>query len=148
MATKTTTTAVVLTVALLVVATSQVAEGQSTDCVSKLVQCAQYLNTTGTPGSDCCTAIKSVVETELDCLCKIYNQPGGLSAFGIDVNQALALPKRCGLPNDVSTCKAFAPGSSIVPPPPGAPDKGNAVDRISWIGMPALLLVSSTIFLS
>ncbi|XP_073047840.1 non-specific lipid transfer protein GPI-anchored 7 isoform X2 [Primulina eburnea] len=148
MATKTTTVAVVLTVALLVVATSRVAEGQSTDCVSKLVQCAQYLNTTGPPGSECCTAIKSVVENELDCLCKIYNQPGGLSAFGIDVNQALALPKRCGLPNDVSTCKAFAPGSSIVPPPPGAPDKGNAVARISWIGMPALLLVSATIFLS
>ncbi|XP_073053975.1 non-specific lipid transfer protein GPI-anchored 7-like [Primulina eburnea] len=141
MARTTTTIAIVLAVALLAVATSRVAEGQSTDCVSNLLPCGRYLNTTTTPGADCCAAIKLVVTTQLDCLCKLYNQPGGLGAFGIDPQQALALPKRCNLPNDVSVCNASAPGSSAVPPP------GNGVDRISWIGMPALLLVLATMFL-
>lgn len=115
MARTTTTMAVVLAVALLVVATSRVAEGQSTDCVSKLVPCAQYLNTTTTPGVDCCDAIKSVVTTELDCLCKIYNQPGGLGAYGINPQQALALPKRCNLPNDISACNGTSPVLNLPP---------------------------------
>ncbi|XP_073145908.1 non-specific lipid transfer protein GPI-anchored 7 [Henckelia pumila] len=142
------TSTMVLAVVLVVVSASRVAEGQSTDCVSKLALCGQYLNSTTTPGADCCDAMKTVVTTQLDCLCKIYNQPGGLRALGIDPQQALALPKRCNLPNDVTACNALAPGASAVPPP-GTPDKKNGVDRISWTGMPALLLlmVSATMFL-
>ncbi|KAK4400347.1 hypothetical protein Sango_1140800 [Sesamum angolense] len=136
------TIAAVLTVALLVAATG-VAEAQ-TDCVSKLVPCADYLNSTN-PSATCCNAIKEVVTTQLDCLCRLYNNPALLG--GINITQALLLPKYCNLPGDVSACNALAPHPSSVPPPavPGG-GGGNAAGRISWMGMPALLLLSALSF--
>ncbi|KAK6118986.1 hypothetical protein DH2020_047272 [Rehmannia glutinosa] len=93
------TIAAVLTVALLVSVT-RVAEGQS-DCAANLVPCAAYLNSTD-PSDECCTAIRQVVTTQLDCICRLYQTPGALP--GINITQALLLPKHCNISNDVSAC--------------------------------------------
>ncbi|KAG8382387.1 hypothetical protein BUALT_Bualt05G0072100 [Buddleja alternifolia] len=136
--------AAVLTVAVLV-ASTRVAEGQS-DCASQLVPCAEYLNSTN-PSAICCNAIRQVVTTQLDCLCRLYNNPALLA--GINITQALELPKHCNISSDTSPCNALAPGSSSVPPPalPGGGNGGNAAGRLSWIGMPTLVLLSAFTFL-
>lgn len=133
----------VLTVALVVCA-ARVAEGQSSDCASKLVPCAAYLNSTN-PSAECCDAMKTVVTTQLPCLCGLINNPAALA--GINLTQALELPKYCNLPSDTSACNAPAPGSSSLPPPatPGG-NGANAAGTISWMGMPALLLASAFTF--
>ncbi|PIN12718.1 hypothetical protein CDL12_14678 [Handroanthus impetiginosus] len=119
-----------LTVALLVAAANLV-EGQS-DCIAKLVPCAEYLNSTN-PAPTCCNAIREVVSApnELECLCRIYRNPRSVGS--INMTQALMLPRHCNISSDVSTCKAV----------PGGGNNGNAAGRISWTGMPAFLLVSA-----
>ncbi|KAL2455672.1 Bifunctional inhibitor/lipid-transfer protein/seed storage 2S albumin superfamily protein [Forsythia ovata] len=131
-------TTAALMVMVLVIATGMV-EGQS-DCVSKLVDCANDLNSTK-PSDKCCKAIKEVVSTQLPCLCNLYNSPGLLG--GINMTQALELPKHCGLPNDTNACKASSPTSSKVPPPgvPGGKDKNGVSKSISSMGIPSLVLV-------
>ncbi|CAN1834284.1 Non-specific lipid transfer protein GPI-anchored 7 [Linum perenne] len=86
--------------ALLLLATITVTEAQGTanfpSCASKLVPCA--------PPATCCDPIKEAVKTELPCLCNLYNTPGLLNSFGINVTQAIGLTKRCGISADISNC--------------------------------------------
>ncbi|EYU40261.1 hypothetical protein MIMGU_mgv11b0165481mg, partial [Erythranthe guttata] len=101
---------------VVLAASSRVAEGQA-DCASKLVPCAAYLNST-TPSAECCSSIKEVVTTQLECLCRLYANPGLLP--GINMTQALMIPKYCNLSTDTNACKtALSPRSS--PPAPPAP---------------------------
>ncbi|CAI0541281.1 unnamed protein product [Linum tenue] len=65
-------------------------------CASKLIPC--------TPPASCCDPIKEAVRTELPCLCNLYNTPGLLASFGINVTQAVALTTRCGISADTSSC--------------------------------------------
>ncbi|KAL8498390.1 hypothetical protein ACS0TY_021637 [Phlomoides rotata] len=138
-----TTIVAVLTVALLV-ATTRLAEGQA-DCASKLVPCAEYLNSTK-PSAECCNAMKEVVTTQLSCLCGLIKNPSLLG--GINMTQALELPKYCNIPGDTSACNAALAPTSSNPPPavPGGSGGTNAGRRISWMGMPAVLLVSALTF--
>lgn len=96
------TIAAVMAVALLFAAGGRPAEGQS-DCAAKLVPCAEYLNSTN-PSSECCDAMKTVVTTQLPCLCGLLKNP---TALGVNLTQALELPKYCNLPSDTSACKGM-----------------------------------------
>ncbi|PHT92632.1 hypothetical protein T459_00514 [Capsicum annuum] len=60
----------------------------------------------------CCDPLREAVTKDLDCLCKLYENPTLLPSLGINVTQAIGLPKYCDIPGDVSACKAAAPGSS------------------------------------
>ncbi|EYU24773.1 hypothetical protein ABFS82_05G083200 [Erythranthe guttata] len=141
--------AAALTVLVVVLAaSSRVAEGQQ-DCASKLVPCAAYLNST-TPSAECCSSIKEVVTTQLECLCRLYANPGLLP--GINMTQALMIPKYCNLSTDTNACKtALSPRSSPPAPPapgvPGAKDNKNDAGSISWVGIPAFVLASALTFL-
>ncbi|XP_012852554.1 PREDICTED: non-specific lipid-transfer protein 1-like isoform X2 [Erythranthe guttata] len=138
--------AAALTVLVVVLAaSSRVAEGQQ-DCASKLVPCAAYLNST-TPSAECCSSIKEVVTTQLECLCRLYANPGLLP--GINMTQALMIPKYCNLSTDTNACKtALSPRSSPpAPPAPGAKDNKNDAGSISWVGIPAFVLASALTFL-
>lgn len=92
----------VLTVALLVT-TTRFAEAQA-DCASKLVPCAAYLNSTK-PSKDCCDSMKEVVTNQLTCLCGLLKNPSLLG--GINMTQALELPKHCNIPGDTSACNGM-----------------------------------------
>ncbi|KAF8412397.1 hypothetical protein HHK36_000360 [Tetracentron sinense] len=87
------------------VGTLAAVEGQSStpSCAMALVPCADYLNSTNPPES-CCKPLKQTVETQLECLCNLYNNPGLFASLRINITQALALPKYCGVSGNLSAC--------------------------------------------
>ncbi|KAF9617163.1 hypothetical protein IFM89_034314 [Coptis chinensis] len=139
-----------------IVAISMVVEtkAQIPDCATKLTPCANFFNSTKPPES-CCTPLRETIQNQRDCLCNLYSNPGLISAFGINITQALELPKYCGVPSDTSLCgKASSPVPSSVPGnrgPPGTPgtpgtsgtpgSDGNRVGMMAWTGASALLLL-------
>ncbi|XP_057753066.1 non-specific lipid transfer protein GPI-anchored 7-like [Arachis stenosperma] len=111
-------------------------------CASQLIPCADYLNSTKPPSS-CCTPLKQTVATQLTCLCNLFNTPGLLESFHINVTQALELSRNCGITQGISSCKESAPSpsSSSTTTPPATPgsDKGSAA-RVAVTGFSFLAL--------
>lgn len=80
-------------------------EGQGIPpCVTNLVGCVDYLNTTTTPPATCCVPLKEAITDQLPCLCNVYNDPAFLKSLGINVTQAIELPARCGIAFSISEC--------------------------------------------
>ena len=94
-----------ISVVVLMMVTS-VAKAQTVDCASKLVPCANYINSTSPPAS-CCNPIKEALATQLTCLCGLYSNPAVLKSFGITVDQALNLTRACGVGTDVTKCNGI-----------------------------------------
>nr|XP_043638860.1 non-specific lipid transfer protein GPI-anchored 7-like isoform X2 [Erigeron canadensis] len=123
---------------------------QAQTCASKLIPCGAYLNTTTKPPNSCCDPIKEAVATDLPCLCNLYKNPSFLSGIGINVTQALRLPRLCGLSYDASACDtAQSPGGSTTPATPGniTPPRDNGVGKIASSGVIGLFLISSCVIL-
>ncbi|MCL7035684.1 hypothetical protein MKW94_024983 [Papaver nudicaule] len=115
-------------------------------CASALVPCADYLNSTKPPES-CCKPLRDTVKTQRKCLCDLYEDPSLLPALGINVTQALGLPKYCGVTSDTSLCsKAEAPApmsAKSPPPPPGGVAGGdgkNGATQMAWMGFSSLVV--------
>ncbi|KAI3823609.1 hypothetical protein L1987_05048 [Smallanthus sonchifolius] len=134
---------------LLVLAVSiPTAQAQAQTCASKLVPCAQYLNATTTPPNLCCDPIKEAVATDLQCLCNLYANPSFLSALGINITQALRLPRLCGITSDTSICKsAQAPQGSSPKPPSGIAPQGSSAGKIASSGVIGMLFFSACMML-
>lgn len=80
------------------------AVGQSSDCNNVLISlspCLNYINgNSSTPSPSCCSQLTTVVRSQPQCLCQVFDNGGGASALGgLNVNQtlALALPAACRL---------------------------------------------------
>ncbi|GLT91012.1 hypothetical protein SLE2022_089220 [Rubroshorea leprosula] len=117
-------------------------------CATKLVPCADYLNSTTTPPASCCDPIKQTVANDLTCLCNLYKDPNFLKAFNINITDALRLTRNCGVSTDLSVCsKSQSPTASTVPPPGQAGNDGGATDRIAWTAITSLLLFLATAIL-
>ncbi|KAL1826331.1 non-specific lipid transfer protein GPI-anchored 7 [Daucus carota subsp. sativus] len=117
-------------VALLVVMAVMTAEGQDIpSCASGLVPCADYLNATSKPPASCCDPIKEAVTKQLPCLCNLYNTPGLLKSFGINVTQAVRLPTLCGVPGDL--CQGGKNTSSAAVPASGTPKASDSTPKSS-----------------
>ncbi|KAK9072894.1 hypothetical protein SSX86_009329 [Deinandra increscens subsp. villosa] len=138
-----------LLVALLVIAASMTtAQAQAQTCASKLVPCAQYLNATTKPPNSCCDPIKEAVATDLQCLCNLYANPSFLKGIGVNVEQALRLPRLCGISSDTSVCKtAQAPSGSSPKPPAASTPQGSRASNIASCGAVGLLLISACMML-
>lgn len=80
----------------------------SLDCIGKLLPCQPYLQSSSPPDT-CCTPLAGMVDGEGDCFCQIFNDPGLLKSFNVTQEQALKLPKNCGMNADVSGCKNREP---------------------------------------
>lgn len=94
------------------------------DCVSNLVGCAGYLNSTTTPPDSCCKPLKQAAKTQLPCLCSLFNNTAVLRAFNVNITQAIQMSKRCGVSTDQRACEtATASGTSkpLYPPLPSPP---------------------------
>ncbi|PKA60733.1 Lipid transfer-like protein VAS [Apostasia shenzhenica] len=102
-----------LAAAMIVVAMVEVGAGQQSvpQCAQKLLPCANYLGSSKPPES-CCGPVKEAVKNELQCLCSLFNSPELLKAFNINVTQALALPKNCGIQSDQSMCNSISNSTS------------------------------------
>ncbi|XP_030538200.2 non-specific lipid transfer protein GPI-anchored 7-like [Rhodamnia argentea] len=110
-------------------------------CASKLVPCADYMNSTNPPDT-CCNPIKQAVATDLACLCNLYNTPNLLASLGINVTQALQLTKECGVSTDTGLCNASATSpSSSTTPPPATPGGDSDAGRITWSGISSSFLI-------
>ncbi|CAK8562785.1 unnamed protein product [Lathyrus sativus] len=121
-------------------------------CAAQLTPCAEFLNSTKPPSS-CCDPLKKTVETQLTCLCNLFYTPGLLKSLNIDVNQALGLAGKCGIPGGLSSCKqagsAPAPTAGGSPPVKGSGDGGDkgGADRVSFTGFSfVVLLLASMLF--
>ncbi|CAI0413651.1 unnamed protein product [Linum tenue] len=156
----TTAAAMIAAVLLLLATATTVTEAQgggtnTPSCASKLIPCANYIsNTSVTPPASCCDPIKEAVRTELPCLCNLYNTPGLLASFGINVTQALGLTTRCGISADTSSCSkvttggAGSPTASAVPSPPAGSNSNNGSRMMAWTGFWSfgLIWVASLLF--
>ncbi|ONK71641.1 uncharacterized protein A4U43_C04F10820 [Asparagus officinalis] len=119
------TMAMVMLIALLLVSGSA---QKIPECVTKLVPCAAYLNSTQPPES-CCKPLKDELTNDLPCLCSIFKDEKFLKSFNIDLNSVLQLPKNCGVLSFSinSSCSISPAGAPAAPPvsshfpPPAAP---------------------------
>ncbi|XP_057844100.2 non-specific lipid transfer protein GPI-anchored 15 [Cryptomeria japonica] len=75
---------------------------QSSGCATSMATlspCLGYITSnisSSTPSQDCCTALSSVVQGSVMCLCQLFS---ALNPLGIPINQtrALALPGSCNI---------------------------------------------------
>lgn len=105
----TSSTMIILALILALGATTTEVRAQTTTatCAQKLISCADYLNGTKTPSTECCSSINDAVANDRVCLCNLYNTPGLLESFGTNITQALKLTQECGASTDTSICKGF-----------------------------------------
>ncbi|XP_042495018.1 non-specific lipid transfer protein GPI-anchored 3-like [Macadamia integrifolia] len=92
------------------------------DCVKNLVPCQKFLKAPSPP-STCCIPLKQMFTDQPKCPCKIFDNKDLLKQFNVTQEDALSLPKGCGIAVDVSMCSKVAgtPGnSSSTSPAPGA----------------------------
>ncbi|KAJ1388819.1 Plant lipid transfer protein/Par allergen [Sesbania bispinosa] len=75
-----------------------VVNAQDRSCLNKLAPCLNYLNGTQEPPDRCCDPLKSVIESDTECLCSLASNRGTRQAeqAGINVTEAQQLPARCG----------------------------------------------------
>ncbi|KAI7990196.1 Non-specific lipid-transfer protein-like protein [Camellia lanceoleosa] len=94
------------------------APAPSVDCTTLIYgmsDCLTYL-TVGSnetnPEETCCTGLKTVLDTDADCLCEGLKSSASLG-FNIDFKKAKAIPSVCKIPTP--------PSLTSSPSPPGAP---------------------------
>lgn len=85
-------------------------------CISSLVACEGYLNTTGTPPSSCCNLLVNVYNTDKACLCNLLNNTSFINQLQINITQAMELAVRCSINTTATDCSNTTIPSS--PPPP------------------------------
>ncbi|XP_028795938.1 lipid transfer-like protein VAS [Neltuma alba] len=77
-------------------------------CVEKLAPCEPYIKkpgtASGTPPETCCQPLKDMIAGDVECLCNVFNSPEMLQSINATKDDALKLPKACGLDADVSKC--------------------------------------------
>lgn len=82
-------------------------DAHSMPCIQKLMPCQPYLHSaTPPPPASCCMPLKEIVETDVNCLCSVFNNVDMLKSLNLTKENALVLPKACGANADVSQCKA------------------------------------------
>lgn len=82
-------------------------DAHSMPCIQKLMPCQPYLHSsTPLPPASCCMPLKEIVETDVTCLCSVFNNVDMLRSLNLTKENALVLPKACGANADVSQCKA------------------------------------------
>ncbi|XP_054785760.1 non-specific lipid transfer protein GPI-anchored 9-like [Prosopis cineraria] len=88
-------------------------------CVEKLGPCEPYLKSpgakSGTPPETCCQPLKDMIAKDLECLCNVFNSPEMLQSINATRDDALKLPKACGLDDDASKCNKDASSSTSSP---------------------------------
>ncbi|KAJ3680087.1 hypothetical protein LUZ60_016365 [Juncus effusus] len=83
-----------------------VSKSQDTACLNQLIPCLQYINSTRTPSTSCCTPLKSLIESDPVCLCNILGSNSVTKQAGVNSSKAIKLPQRCGAKVNVSFCKS------------------------------------------
>ncbi|KAK4758304.1 hypothetical protein SAY87_019605 [Trapa incisa] len=137
--------AAVIAVAFMFSAEAQ--QSSTPSCAQKLLPCGNYLNSTNPPDT-CCNPIKEAVATDRVCLCNLYNTPGLLESFGVNITQALQLTRACGVDANTSLCNETAsPPTSSTSPPAVPGGDNNDAGRVMLSGLPGMLLLWASMLL-
>ncbi|KAG6675926.1 hypothetical protein I3842_15G129200 [Carya illinoinensis] len=125
----------------------------SMPCVQKLLPCKEYLKppVSMPPTVSCCVPLKEMLTDDVNCLCRVFDNPEILKSFNVTQDDALKLPKACGANADVSLCKkgASPPASSATPPPSSDDSKSAAAYGVSQFGGSGLAaLILALLFIS
>ncbi|KAL4199781.1 hypothetical protein AMTRI_Chr03g146560 [Amborella trichopoda] len=133
-------------VAMTMVVMAMVVGTGAQECANKLVPCASYLNST-TPGKECCDDLKQAIETELPCLCALFNDPSVFKSLNINRTQALLLPEHCGFKSTASACNSTAGAPSANSSPntssggSGSGKNSSPSMRAPWYGLAGVTFV-------
>ncbi|XP_077245111.1 non-specific lipid transfer protein GPI-anchored 9-like [Tasmannia lanceolata] len=120
-------------VAFILAGKNGVSGQQTQACASKLVPCADFVNSTNPPVS-CCGPLTDAVRNDLPCLCNLLKNPAIFASFRINITQALELPKYCGLTSGIEACNRAPPPATGAPP--GTPGRdGSSAGKMEWVGM-------------
>ncbi|XP_021292417.1 non-specific lipid-transfer protein-like protein At2g13820 [Herrania umbratica] len=96
------------------------ADADAAPCLQKLIPCQPFMHSPSPPAT-CCSPLKDIIDHDSQCLCKVFNNPEILKGFNLTLDEAMKLPKACGIDVDVSVCKkATAPSASTTNPSPPA----------------------------
>ncbi|KAI4967958.1 hypothetical protein ZWY2020_008644 [Hordeum vulgare] len=97
---------------MLLVAGAAAQSSSTSECVSKLVRCADSMNGTEAqmPPKTCCSLLREAVKNGRVGLCALYASFKIFKAFNSNDIDALRLSKRCGVTEDISSF----PGNSLV----------------------------------
>ncbi|XP_022715324.1 lipid transfer-like protein VAS [Durio zibethinus] len=88
------------------------ASADAMPCMQKLMPCQPFMHSPSPPAT-CCSPLKDMITQEKQCLCKVFDNTELLKSVNLTKDEALALPKACGIDVDVSVCNnATSPGSS------------------------------------
>ncbi|KAF7801506.1 lipid transfer-like protein VAS [Senna tora] len=115
----------------------------TTACLNRLAPCLSFLNGTDEPPRSCCQPLKSVIQSDAQCLCSIVSNEGARQAeqAGININDAQTLPARCGQRVNLLTCLANSPAGSQ-----DSAQNSAAKSMHMSQGLITILLLSSSIF--
>ncbi|XP_030469341.1 non-specific lipid transfer protein GPI-anchored 7 [Syzygium oleosum] len=108
------------------------------DCINRMVPCYQYLNSTAKPPASCCNPLKAQEAATIACLCNLYNTPGMLEKYNINVTQVLRVGQGCGVNATTSVCKESAAQSPTSPGVAGS--SGHNGGNRAWTGISWFLL--------
>lgn len=75
-------------------------------CVEKLLACQPYLEAAPpSPPPSCCGPLKEIIDNDVECLCKVFDNAMLMETLNVSKDEALKLPKACGNEFDASFCK-------------------------------------------
>ncbi|XP_043716270.1 non-specific lipid transfer protein GPI-anchored 30 [Telopea speciosissima] len=119
-------------------------EAQDTSCLNQLVPCLNYLQRQGgsvdsNPPKSCCDPLKSVIDSNPECLCTMITNRATNAAeqAGINVTKAQDLPDKCGQTVNPIACLTNT-GSS---PNTGRAESNSASD-FSFMGIVMVSILS------
>ncbi|GAB2292628.1 hypothetical protein Dimus_026865 [Dionaea muscipula] len=111
---------------LFAISSSCHGSGDQLPCVKRLMPCHQYLHSNNTPPASCCVPLNELIAKDKPCLCTVFNNPALLKSLNLTQDQALLLPKHCGVEVDISKCNTTATPPTGPPSPPSPPAVGTA----------------------
>ncbi|KAK6249821.1 hypothetical protein SCA6_003826 [Theobroma cacao] len=103
------------------------ADADAAPCLQKLIPCQPFMHSPSPPAT-CCSPLTDVFTHDSQCLCKVFNNPEILKGFNLTLDEAMKLPKACGIDVDVSVCKK---GSSPGSPSDSSKSSSNGAVRIT-----------------
>lgn len=88
--------------------------GSALPCIQELLPCQPYLLAPLNPPATCCMPLRDIITDEKECICKVFKNPEIMKSLNVTLEQALKLPKACGINNaDASLCNNNGNLSSI-----------------------------------
>ncbi|KAJ4811479.1 hypothetical protein LUZ62_024045 [Rhynchospora pubera] len=107
-------------------------------CVPVLAPCLYYMHT-DTPPPSCCSALKTALEKEGDCLCGAFQDKNLLERVKMTQDEMVKFPSKCSLslPNSANCTAALKTQENKVPAPSQAPTASKAEPTSPPLSAPA-----------